>query len=239
MTALALPLRATDSLPLAYYLTQGYHAGHNGLDMVGRSEQPVFAVESGRVFASSWNGDGWAIGGGNCVIVDHKSGNGKRFRSVYAHLSRRVVGKGAIVLRGQLIGYVDSTGNSSGHHLHFAFGLHTGVPGNGGYSYLDPRTYFPAHRYANGSQAAGSRVSHVLSSEYVGMHGYTNLRALPSTSASIIATARSKTLVGFDGTVTGSSIGGSRTWDRILLKRVNGVLYNRIAYVHGSLGQWV
>lgn len=240
MTApLALPLRATSSIPLAYYLTQGYHAKHHGLDMVGQLSQPVYAVESGRVFASSWEADGTAIGGGNTVVVDHVSGDGKRYRSLYAHLRSRAVVKGQYVLRGQLLGYVDSTGNSSGNHLHFAFGLFNGATSNWGYTYLDPRLYFGAHRYANGSQSAGARAGQVKSSEYVGMGGATNLRSGPYLSSPVIVTAKSKTLVGFNGTVTGGGYNGSRTWDRIWMGTVNGVRYNRLGYVHGSLGQWV
>ena len=241
--ALSLPLRALPNLPLAYYLTQGYHTDgtpHTALDMVGISGQPVYAVESGRVFQSSWDGGGWAIGGGNVVMVDHPSGDGRRYRSVYAHLKSRAVVQGQYVLRGQLVGYADSTGNVTGAHLHHGFGVWVaGNPNNGGYSYIDPRMYWPAHRYANGSQARGVRAGQVKSSEHVGMGGGTNLRSGPYLSSGVIVTAKAKTLVGFNGNVTGSSWNGSRGWDRIWIGVVNGVRYNRLAYVHGSLGQWV
>ena len=85
---------------------------------------PVVAAESGTVIAS-YNGcpHNWAKAAaaaavavdGNYVFIDH--GNGKM--TVYGHFSNVIVSTGQTVTKGQTIGYVGSTGNSTGPHLHF------------------------------------------------------------------------------------------------------------------------
>ena len=86
---------------------------HNGLDYAGRTGHNIYATDTGVVIYAGWSDRGY----GNTIVVDH--GNG--YLSLYAHLMDGGVnvGCGSIVSGGQLIGYMGSTGNSSGAHLHF------------------------------------------------------------------------------------------------------------------------
>lgn len=182
--------------PLAsaqHWLTQGFHAGHLANDIACVNNSILRAPESGRVFAASWNGDGWAIGGGYAVIIDH----GPRLRTVVAHNARLIVAKSQIVLRGQIVGYTDSTGNSTGPHAHYA------VRRDG--TWVDPRrchrvgTTYPgatgnlagdsalfASVWLNGSAAAPLRI-----------------RTGPSTASAVAGTVTSRYLVWWKRNVNG------------------------------------
>jgi murein DD-endopeptidase MepM/ murein hydrolase activator NlpD len=83
---------------------------HTGIDIDCRTGDPIGASKAGRVIASEWGG-----GYGNMVIIDH--GNG--VTTLYAHLSRRVVGHGQHVDQHQRVGACGATGNATGDHLHF------------------------------------------------------------------------------------------------------------------------
>ena len=83
---------------------------HTGLDFAAPRGTKVKAVADGKVVFS-----GWAGAYGKAVIVKHKGGK----RSLYAHMSKRKVGKGRHVQAGQKIGRVGGTGNVTGPHLHF------------------------------------------------------------------------------------------------------------------------
>ncbi|QNE06505.1 M23 family metallopeptidase [Croceicoccus marinus] len=83
---------------------------HNGLDFRARSGQPIFAVTDGTVIMAGRNG-----GFGNFVKLNHGGG----LATGYAHMSRIAVNRGQRVKRGQVIGYVGSTGLSTGPHLHY------------------------------------------------------------------------------------------------------------------------
>ncbi len=83
---------------------------HNGLDMDGPMGQPIVAFASGRVIFAGVKG-----GYGNAVMIDHGGG----MVTLYAHQSRLAVKVGQRVEGGQVIGYVGSTGLSTGPHLHF------------------------------------------------------------------------------------------------------------------------
>jgi murein DD-endopeptidase MepM/ murein hydrolase activator NlpD len=94
--------------------TQGLH-GTNGVDLAvaGNSHAPIVAAASGDViiaFEGGWNG-----GYGSYVVIKHDNGT----QTLYAHMSSVNVGKGQSVNQGQVIGYVGSTGRSTGPHLHF------------------------------------------------------------------------------------------------------------------------
>lgn len=83
---------------------------HTGIDLAASSGTHVYAWKSGTVTLSSWAG-----GYGNCILVKHSDGTTSR----YAHLSGYNCSVGDKVAAGELIGYVGSTGNSTGPHLHF------------------------------------------------------------------------------------------------------------------------
>ncbi|MCM1024503.1 MAG: peptidoglycan DD-metalloendopeptidase family protein [Prevotella sp.] len=91
---------------------QGDGRGHKGIDIAAPYGTPIYAAESGTVIET---GDGWNGGYGNCVRVQHDDGN----ITVYAHQSSIAVSYGDYVVKGQLLGYVGSTGDSTGNHLHF------------------------------------------------------------------------------------------------------------------------
>ncbi|CAN5330420.1 hypothetical protein BH20ACT8_BH20ACT8_05580 [soil metagenome] len=83
---------------------------HAGIDFGGGYGAPIYAAESGTVISAGSRG-----GYGNTIVVDHGGGT----TTLYAHQSRFAVSGGAQVGRGQVIGYIGSTGYSTGPHLHF------------------------------------------------------------------------------------------------------------------------
>ena len=90
----------------------GFNKMHKGTDFAAPLGTPVMASGDGKVIKASWCG-----GGGNCVKIKHNS----TYSTVYAHLSKfgRGVKKGVRVKQGSIIGYVGSTGMSTGPHLHY------------------------------------------------------------------------------------------------------------------------
>ncbi|XID90970.1 murein hydrolase activator EnvC family protein [Paenibacillaceae bacterium WGS1546] len=83
---------------------------HAGIDMAAPKGTPIYAAEAGVVIvAQSWSGYG------NCVIIDHGGG----LWTLYGHMSKISTKKGDTVKRGEKIGEVGSTGQSTGNHLHF------------------------------------------------------------------------------------------------------------------------
>ena len=103
----------------------GDYRTHYGVDMGAPSGTPIQAMGNGSIISAGWNG-----GYGNCVIVD--LGNG--VQAMYAHMSGFAVSSGQTVNKGDVVGYVGSTGDSTGAHLHF------GVLSGG--SFVDPLGYF-------------------------------------------------------------------------------------------------
>ena len=89
----------------------GYNRMHNGVDMACASGTPIYATRAGTVTTASYQ----AGGAGNYVSINHGDG----FASIYMHMTNYVVYAGQKVSQGQLIGYVGSTGISTGPHLHF------------------------------------------------------------------------------------------------------------------------
>lgn len=93
-------------------LTQGIH-GYNGVDLGASQGTPIYAAAVGTVITSKE--DGWNGGYGSMIIISH--GNGTQ--TLYGHLSKTAAYSGQKVAKGDLIGYMGSTGKSTGSHLHF------------------------------------------------------------------------------------------------------------------------
>ena len=93
----------------------GYRRLHNGADIGGACNNPIYAAQSGKVIKT---GTGFSGGSGNNVRVDHGTIDGKNIQTAYLHMTRFVVAVGQQVDKGDLIGYVGSTGLSTACHLH-------------------------------------------------------------------------------------------------------------------------
>ena len=89
---------------------------HGGCDVPAPSGTPIMATKSGVVVVSTY-GSSY----GNYVVIAHSDGS----RSLYAHQSQRAVSVGQTVSQGQVIGYVGTTGSSTGNHLHFEIWLNS------------------------------------------------------------------------------------------------------------------
>ncbi len=90
----------------------GFNKMHKGTDFAAPMGTPIMASGSGTIKKAGWCG-----GGGNCVVIKHNS----IYETVYAHMSKFAKGikKGIRVKQGQTIGFVGSTGKSTGPHLHY------------------------------------------------------------------------------------------------------------------------
>tara|TARA_B100001027_G_scaffold41087_1_gene26100 strand:- start:466 stop:1758 length:1293 start_codon:yes stop_codon:yes gene_type:complete len=90
----------------------GFNKMHRGTDFAAPTGTPIMASGSGVVKKAGWCG-----GGGNCVVIKHNS----TYQTIYAHMSKFATGlrSGVRVKQGQTIGYVGSTGKSTGPHLHY------------------------------------------------------------------------------------------------------------------------
>lgn len=104
--------------------TSGASTYHQGVDLAAPAGTPIYASRSGVVTAATYSNSA-----GYYVTINHGDG----FSSIYMHMTNYVVGAGAAVSAGQLIGYVGSTGISTGNHLHF------GIAYNG--AYVNPCAY--------------------------------------------------------------------------------------------------
>ena len=90
----------------------GFNKMHKGTDFAAPQGTPIMASGDGVIKKASWCG-----GGGNCVVIKHNS----VYQTIYAHMSKFANGirSGIRVKQGQIIGYVGSTGKSTGPHLHY------------------------------------------------------------------------------------------------------------------------
>lgn len=113
--------------PTSGSVTQRYWSGHKAIDIGSWTGAPVKSSDNGHVIVAQ---PGWNNGYGNMVVIDH--GNG--FVSLYGHLNSIWVRKGENISRGQQLGTVGNTGNSTGPHLHLEI-RYLGVPRNP-FSYL-------------------------------------------------------------------------------------------------------
>lgn len=116
--------RLTSPFGMRKHPILGYNRMHNGVDMACAAGTPIYAAKSGKVTIAGWGGQA-----GNYVSINHGDG----FASVYMHMTNYIVRAGQYVTTGQVIGYVGSTGLSSGPHLHF------GISYNG--TYVNPMAY--------------------------------------------------------------------------------------------------
>ena len=104
--------RLSSSFGMRKHPILGYNKMHRGTDFAAPSGTPIMASGSGTVTRARWCG-----GGGNCVKIKHNS----TYETIYAHMKSFAKGvkEGRKVKQGQIIGYVGSTGMSTGPHLHY------------------------------------------------------------------------------------------------------------------------
>lgn len=122
VSSYAFPLKSYSYVSSEYGPRWG--STHTGIDLAAPAGTHIYSWRSGTVTFAGWSG-----GYGNFIIVDHGDG----FVTRYAHCSKIAVTKGQTVSQGQVIGYVGTTGNSTGNHLHFE------VKVNG--NFVNPRNY--------------------------------------------------------------------------------------------------
>ena len=92
----------------------GRSSNHTGIDIPAARGTPIYAAKSGVVTTSVYgSGSYWSYG--NFVLISHKDGTS----TLYAHMSSRNVKEGQTVRQGDVVGYVGTTGRSTGNHLHF------------------------------------------------------------------------------------------------------------------------
>lgn len=104
--------------------TAGASTYHQGIDLAGSAGSPIYASRTGRVTLATYSNSA-----GYYVSINHGDG----YSSIYMHMTNFVVSAGQTVSAGQLIGYMGSTGISTGNHLHFGIAL------NG--AYVNPASY--------------------------------------------------------------------------------------------------
>lgn len=121
-------------VPNYRYCSRWYGGRHRGVDICAPAGTPIYASAGGTVTKAGYNKAGAGTGYGYSVIINHGGG----YSSVYAHCLSLTVSAGQTVKQGQLIGYVGSTGRSTGNHCHFEIRL------NG--SCIPPQNVFPGRK---------------------------------------------------------------------------------------------
>ena len=104
--------RLSSSFGMRKHPILGFNKMHRGTDFAAKTGTPIMASGSGTIMLAKW-----CAGGGNCVKIKHNS----TYETIYAHMQAFAKGikKGRKVKQGQIIGYVGSTGMSTGPHLHY------------------------------------------------------------------------------------------------------------------------
>jgi murein DD-endopeptidase MepM/ murein hydrolase activator NlpD len=104
--------RLSSSFGMRKHPIDGYNKMHRGTDFAAPMGTPIMASGSGVITRARWCG-----GGGNCIKIKHNS----TYETIYAHMKNfaRGIKEGLRVKQGQIIGYVGSTGKSTGPHLHY------------------------------------------------------------------------------------------------------------------------
>ena len=121
-------------VPNYRYCSRWYGGRHRGVDICAPAGTPIYASAGGTVTKAGYNKAGAGTGYGYSVIINHGGG----YSTVYAHCLSLTVSAGQTVKQGQLIGYVGSTGRSTGNHCHFEIRL------NG--SYIPTQNVFPGRK---------------------------------------------------------------------------------------------
>jgi len=104
--------RLSSSFGMRKHPILGFNKMHKGTDFAAKEGTPIMASGDGKIIRARWCG-----GGGNCIKIKHNT----TYSTVYAHLSKFASGikEGVRVKQGRIIGYVGSTGMSTGPHLHY------------------------------------------------------------------------------------------------------------------------
>ena len=119
-----------------YHPTQHIYKMHYGVDMGAPQGTPIYATRSGTVVIAAYD----AVSCGNYVVLEHDA----EYRSTYMHMVYYIVAAGQEVRQGQVIGYVGSTGDSTGPHLHFEIS-YQGQP-------VDPELYIDMSKKPTGDE---------------------------------------------------------------------------------------
>ena len=113
----------------------GVNKLHAGIDFAAPAGTPIYAAASGYVQVAGWSSGGY----GNYVIIYHgKMSDGTAYSTLYGHMRSVATTAGKYVKQGELIGYVGSTGNSTGNHLHLEV-----WKGGSKANAVNPRGYIP------------------------------------------------------------------------------------------------
>ena len=113
----------------------GVNKLHAGTDFAAPGGTPIYAAASGYVQVAGWSSGGY----GNYVIIYHgKMSDGNQYSTLYGHMRSVATSAGKYVQQGEIIGYVGSTGNSTGNHLHLEF-----WKGGSNSNAVNPRGYIP------------------------------------------------------------------------------------------------
>ena len=113
----------------------GVNKFHAGTDFAAPGGTPIYAAASGYVQVAGWSSGGY----GNYVIIYHgKMSDGNQYSTLYGHMRSVATSAGKYVQQGEIIGYVGSTGNSTGNHLHLEV-----WKGGSKANAVNPRGYIP------------------------------------------------------------------------------------------------
>ena len=113
----------------------GVNKLHAGIDFAAPAGTPIYAAASGYVQVAGWSSGGY----GNYVIIYHgKMSDGNQYSTLYGHMRSVATSAGKYVQQGEIIGYVGSTGNSTGNHLHLEV-----WKGGSKANAVNPRGYIP------------------------------------------------------------------------------------------------
>ena len=138
-TGFACPLKSYTRISSEYGWRKnpvtGVNKLHAGIDLAAAGGTPIYAAASGYVQVAGWSSGGY----GNYVIIYHgKMSDGNTYSTLYGHMKSVATSAGKYVKQGELIGYVGSTGNSTGNHLHLEV-----WKGGSKANAVNPRGYIP------------------------------------------------------------------------------------------------